>query len=73
MSIFDSPIGRCEAVKEMVLLDETQAECAFEHDCPPGRQCPLDGCFEVVSGLSAEDAEALANHCVKARARQGAA
>jgi len=61
MSIFDSPIGRCEAVKEMVLLDETQSECAHEHGCPPGRQCPLDGYFTPKSGLSEEDAELLAH------------
>jgi hypothetical protein len=57
---FDSPVGRCEAVKEMVLLDETQFECAREHNCPPGRNCPLEGCFAPVSGLTAEDAERLA-------------
>lgn len=45
MSIFDSPIARCEVVREMVLTDETQAECAREHDCPPGRSCPLCGYF----------------------------
>ena len=39
--MFDSPIARCEIVGEMVLIDETQAECAHEHDCPPGRVCPL--------------------------------
>lgn len=45
MSIFDSPIARCEAVREMVLTDETQAECAREHECPASRVCPLDGYF----------------------------
>ncbi|GEM_PF-1920684 len=45
MVTFDSPIARCSAVHEMVLTDETQAECAREHDCPPGRVCPLDGYF----------------------------
>lgn len=45
MSVFDSPIARCEAVREMVLTDETQAECAREHACPPGRICPLCGYF----------------------------
>lgn len=69
MSIFDSPIGRCEAVKEMVLLDETQIECAREHDCPPGRNCPLDGCFTPVSGLSEEDAELLARKPAIRKAR----
>jgi len=43
MSIFDSPIARCETVREMVLTDETQAECAREHECPPDRACPLNG------------------------------
>ena len=69
MTFIDSPIGRCEAVKEMVLLDETQMECAREHDCPPGRHCPLEGCFARVSGLSEEDAEHLA--AVQAARRGG--
>ena len=43
MSVFDSPISRCDAVREMVLTDETQAECAREHACPTGRICPLYG------------------------------
>lgn len=60
MTFIDSPIGRCEAVKEMVLLDETQAECAREHNCPPGRVCPLEGCFTPVSGISEEHAVELA-------------
>lgn len=51
MSIFDSPIARCEAAHEMVLTDETQAECAREHDCPPGRKCPLCGYFSETSGI----------------------
>ncbi len=59
MSFIDSPIGRCEAVKEMVLLDETQVECAREHQCPHGRICPLDGCFASMSGVSEEQAAAL--------------
>lgn len=50
MSFFDSPIARCEAVREMVLTDETRAECAREHDCPAGRQCPLQAYFTETSG-----------------------
>lgn len=67
MSIIDSPIGRCEAIHEMVLLDETQQECACEHGCPPGFDCPLAGCFAEVSGLSDEHAAALkqAGKCMK--------
>jgi len=54
MSFLDSPISPCEAVKEMVLTDQTQQQCALEHGCPPGRNCPLDGCFAVMSGITEE-------------------
>lgn len=60
MAMFDSPVGRCEAVKEMVLLDQTQQECAHEHDCPPDMNCPLEGRFAEESGLSAETLHILA-------------
>lgn len=59
MSIFDAPIARCEAVHEMVLTDETQCECAREHDCPPGRECPLHGYFAEQSGISENDSGIL--------------
>ena len=67
MCFIDSPISRCEAVREMVLTDQTQAECAREHECPPGRHCPLDGCFAEMSGVTesaviAEVAAAEAAH-----------
>lgn len=52
MCFFDSPIGRCEAVRELVLLDETQQECACEHGCAPGFDCPLKGWFTEQSGIS---------------------
>ncbi|HRP22946.1 hypothetical protein [Thauera sp.] len=51
MCTLDAPIARCEAAHTMVLLDETQVECACEHGCPPGRNCPLQGCFAKLSGL----------------------
>ncbi len=54
MSIFDAPIARCTAVEEMVLTDETQAQCAGEHECPPGRDCPLHGYFAETSGVVEE-------------------
>ncbi|MDD2884949.1 MAG: hypothetical protein PHT48_07910 [Dechloromonas sp.] len=50
MSVFDAPVARCDAVREMVLTDETECECAREHDCPPGRICPLHGYFTDTSG-----------------------
>jgi hypothetical protein len=58
MSVFDSPIARCDAVREMVLTDETQSACAREHDCPPGRICPLVSYFadEIELNLSKEGA-----------------
>ena len=52
MSFIDSPISSCNAVREMVLTDQTQRECALEHGCPPGRNCPLDGCFAAISGIT---------------------
>ena len=51
MCTFDAPIARCEAMNQMVLLDETRRECAFEHGCPPGQKCPLKGCVARQSGL----------------------
>ena len=62
MSTFDSPISRCEAVREMVLTDETQAECAREHECPPDRVCPLSGYFIEAESTAEETAESLRLH-----------
>jgi hypothetical protein len=45
MCYFDSPVGRCEIVREMVLLDQTQADCAREHACRRTQKCPLRACF----------------------------
>jgi hypothetical protein len=50
--MFDAPISRCDAVGELVVTDQTQAECATEHHCPPDRICPLRGYFCAVSGIS---------------------
>lgn len=63
MSYIDSPLARCEAVRELVLTDETQAECAREHNCPPGFQCPLCGYFTEQSGLSEETAIEAVKAC----------
>ena len=65
MSIFDAPIAPCNEVHEMVLTDETQAECAREHDCPDDRECPLHGYFTETSGIAesaSEEAVAAATH-----------
>ena len=61
MSFFDSPLARCEAVREMVLTDETQSECAREHNCPPGFKCPLCGYFTENSGISEEGSRETLN------------
>ena len=55
MSIFDAHIARCEAIHEMVLTDETQRDCAREHDCPANRLCPLCDYFTATSGISEEN------------------
>jgi hypothetical protein len=43
--MFDSPIDRCPVCGEMVLLDQTQVECAREHGCSLEIPCPLQACF----------------------------
>jgi hypothetical protein len=58
-TMFDSPISRCDVVREMVVTDQTQAECAREHGCPPDRICPLCGYFSETSGISAAAAAAM--------------
>lgn len=45
MSIFDAPVSRCETMHCMVLTDQTQRQCAEEHGCPKGTDCPWQGCF----------------------------
>ena len=71
MCFIDSPIGRCELVRELVLLDQTQAECAAEHGCAPSCVCPLAGCFYERSGLSDEHAcELAATEAAKAVRRK---
>lgn len=51
---FDCCVARCEVIHEIVLTDETQAECAREHECSPGTVCPLCGYFTETSGISEE-------------------
>jgi predicted RNA-binding Zn-ribbon protein involved in translation (DUF1610 family) len=42
--MFDSPFDYCPKCGEMVLLDQTQRECAAEHRCGDWR-CPLQTVF----------------------------
>ncbi|MDR2165816.1 MAG: hypothetical protein LBO79_09425 [Zoogloeaceae bacterium] len=66
MGGFDVRFAPCEAVREMVIVDQTKLECVQEHGCPPGRVCPLEGCFARISGLFETDlpflGETIAKH-----------
>ncbi len=39
--MFDSPIEPCLVCGQMVVLDQTQVECAREHHCGSETACPL--------------------------------
>lgn len=43
--MFDSPFDFCPVCREVVLLDQTQRECAAEHHCNDEVACPLARCF----------------------------
>jgi len=50
--MFDSPIDHCLVCRQMVVLDQTQAECAREHRCKMGTLCPLREYFTGIdSGI----------------------
>ncbi|MCX7150020.1 MAG: hypothetical protein NTY05_11530 [Rhodocyclales bacterium] len=46
--MFDSPIDHCPICGQMVLLDQTQVECAREHGCHPDTPCPLQKYFSGI-------------------------
>lgn len=46
--MFDSPIAPCPVCGEMVLLDQTKAECAREHHCSKATLCPLQKFFSGI-------------------------
>ncbi|MBP8897707.1 MAG: hypothetical protein KBG32_04420 [Sulfuritalea sp.] len=39
--MFDSPIESCPVCGQIVALDQTQRECAREHQCESNVECPL--------------------------------
>jgi hypothetical protein len=41
--MFDSPFDHCPVCNQMVLLDQTQRECALEHGCLSKDRC-LEHC-----------------------------
>lgn len=43
--MFDSPFDFCPHCGEIVLLDQTQIECAREHQCDPKQVCGLQNLF----------------------------
>ena len=48
MCTFDAPISRCELMREMVITDQSQKQCACEHNCPADTRCPLADVFTGV-------------------------
>ncbi|MDP1609989.1 MAG: hypothetical protein Q8M11_02950 [Sulfuritalea sp.] len=60
--MFDSPIEPCPVCGEMVLLDQTQVECAREHACPNDTRCPLQTFFTGIDFSVALSKEALREH-----------
>ncbi|MGE5386484.1 MAG: hypothetical protein ACM3SV_11435 [Betaproteobacteria bacterium] len=59
MSFLDSPICRCELMHAMVLTDQTQRQCAEEHECPTAQRCPLGKCFAKPSDAANALADVL--------------
>jgi hypothetical protein len=45
--MFNSPLEYCTVCRMYVALDQTQRECAAEHDCTPQQPCPLAHLFAV--------------------------
>ena len=50
MCPYDSPLAPCSEVQKYVATDQTQQDCARQHDCPAGRVCPLDDYFVKATG-----------------------
>ena len=57
--MFDSPIDHCPVCGQMVLLDQTQVECAREHSCSADVSCPLQNYFTGIDFSVAHPKEKL--------------
>ena len=57
--MFDSPIDKCPVCGQMVLLDQTQFECAREHHCSSDTVCPLMKYFTGIDFSVAQTKESL--------------
>lgn len=44
--MFNSPLQYCKVIEEYVALDQTQRQCALEHNCGVGPWCPLEAWFQ---------------------------
>ncbi len=53
MIMFNSPLHFCKMCRAYVALDQSQGECAREHDCAP--PCPLVCFFPVPEASRAGD------------------
>jgi hypothetical protein len=54
--MFDSPFEYCKTCGEYVLLDQTNAECAREHNCRDAAGCVLRRFFTGIEFRKAEAA-----------------
>ena len=50
--MFDSPFDVCPVCRQVVLLDQTQAQCAREHGCPGAGACSLEPYFTGVACIA---------------------
>ncbi|MDZ4255161.1 MAG: hypothetical protein U1A72_21530 [Sulfuritalea sp.] len=57
--MFDSPIEPCPVCGQLVLLDQTQVECAREHGCLGETPCPLQNYFTGIDFRVAVNKESL--------------
>jgi hypothetical protein len=57
--MFDSPIEPCPVCGQMVLLDQTQSECAIEHHCSSDTECPLQKFFTGIDFSVPQSKEGL--------------
>ncbi|HEX8962181.1 MAG TPA: hypothetical protein VF801_04180 [Rhodocyclaceae bacterium] len=41
MCSYDALICACPVINDWVRIDQSQADCSNEHQCPPGQACPI--------------------------------
>lgn len=45
MCSYDTLICVCPVINDWVRIDQSQADCSHEHQCPPGQACPIGDQF----------------------------